>query len=167
VTDFVIPGKSNGVVVPFSSRYTGNNGYVTITYDDVQETPATGIVTFEGAVSDGDIVTIGTRVYEFDTDANPGDITAGRVRVDVSDVATASAAVTALVTAINGDTSAVVTAADGEPDTVVVTAKNTYSGSAGNTIVFTKNGENIVVDGDGTLSNGADSLTMAAFRNTR
>ena len=148
VTDFVIPGKSNGVVVPFSSRYTGNNGYVTITYDDVQETPATGIVTFEGDVSDGDIVTIGTRVYEFDD-------------------ATASAAVTALVTAINGDTSAVVTAVAGEPDTVVVTAKDTYSGSAGNAIVFTTTGANIDVDGDGTLSNGADSLTMAAFRNTR
>jgi hypothetical protein len=167
ITDFVIPGRSNGIVVPFSSRYTGNNGYVTITYDDVQETPATGTVTFEGDVSDGDIVTIGTRVYEFDTADNPGDITAGRVRVDVSGGATASAAVTALVTAITGDTSAVVTAVAGEPDTVVVTAKDTYSGSAGNTIIFTTTGANIDVDGDGTLSNGADSLTMAAFRNTR
>ena len=129
--------------------------------------PATGTVTFDGDVSDGDIVTIGTRVYEFDTMTNPGDITAGRVRVDVSGDATASAAVTALVTAINGDTSAVVTAVVGDPDTVVVTAKDTYSGSAGNAIVFTKIGENIDVDGDGTLSNGADSLTMAAFRNTR
>lgn len=166
ITEFVIPGETDNVLVPLNSRYA-NNGYVAITYDDVQATAATGTVTFNDAVSDGDIVTIGTRVYEFDTAANPGAITAGRVRVDVSGGATAPAAVTALVTAITGDTSAVATAVDGDLDTVVVTAKNTYSGSAGNAIVFTKTGENIVVDGDGTLSNGADSLTMAAFRNTR
>jgi len=166
VTKFVIPGETDNVLIPLNSRYA-NNGYVAIAYDDVQETAATGTVTFDGAVSDGDIVTIGTRVYEFDTDANPGDITAGRVRVDVSDDATASAAVTALVNAITGDNSAVVTAVDGGSDTVVVTAKDTYSGSAGNAIVFTKTGDNIAVDGTGNLSNGADSLTMAAFRNTR
>jgi hypothetical protein len=155
------------VIIPLISRYNNASGQVAITYDNSRTTAATGTVTFSGSVSDGDIVTIGTRVYEFDTAANPGAITAGRVRVNVNGGATASAAVTALVTAITGDTSAVVTAVDGALDTVVVTAKTTYSGAAGNAIVFTKTGANIAVDGAGTLTNGADALTVLAFRNTR
>ena len=155
------------VIVPLIARYNNTSGQVAIAYDEVNDTAATGIVTFNGAVSDGNIVTIGTRVYEFDTAADPGAITAGRVRVNVSGGATASAAVTALVTAITGDASAVVTAADGALDTVDLTAKTTYSGTAGNAIIFTKVGTNIAVDGAGTLTNGADALTLAAFRNTR
>ena len=155
------------VVVPLIARYNNTNGQVAITYDDVNETAATGIVTFNGEVSDGDIVTIGTRVYEFDTTVNPGSIIAGRVRVDVSSDATAPAAVTALVAAITNDTSAVVTATDGDLDTVNLIAVDTYSGTAGNAIVFTKTGTNIAVTGAGTLTNGADTLTLAAFRNTR
>jgi hypothetical protein len=85
-------------------------------------TKASGTLTFTGVVADGQIVTIGTRVYEFDTAVAPGAITAGRVRVDVSGGVTAPQAVTALVAAITGDASAVVTALDGAGDTVAVTA---------------------------------------------
>ena len=86
-------------------------------------TKAAGTLTFTGVVSDGETVTIGARVYEFDTAPAPGAIVAGRVRVDVSAGVTAPQAVTALVAAITGDGSATVTAVDGVGDTVVATAK--------------------------------------------
>ena len=98
-------------------------------------TKASGTLTFTGSVSDGETVTIGTRVYEFDTAGTPT-ITAGRVRVNVSGGTTAPAAVTALVAAITGDASAVVTAVDGAGDTVVVTA--TAWGTAPNAYPTTK-----------------------------
>ncbi|MCA3717606.1 MAG: hypothetical protein IM674_05060 [Brevundimonas sp.] len=53
-------------------------------------------------VANGETVTIGTRVYEFDTDATPS-ITAGNVRVDVVAAQTPTAASAALVAAINAD----------------------------------------------------------------
>lgn len=84
---------------------------------------ASGTLTFSGVVADGQIVTIGAQVYEFDTAPLPGAITPGRVRVDVSAGVTAPQAVTALVAAITGDAAAVVTAVDGALDTVVCTAK--------------------------------------------
>lgn len=163
---FTVPANDKGII-PLMSRYNNSSGQVAITYDNSRTTAATGTVTFSGSVSDGDIVTIGSRVYEFDTAANPGAITAGRVRVNVNGGATASAAVTALVLAITNDTSAVVTAADGTGDTVDLTAKTTYSGAAGNAIVLTKTGTNIAVSGSGTLTNGADKLSIACLRNTR
>jgi hypothetical protein len=95
-------------------------------------TKASGTLTFTGVVADGQIVTIGTQVYEFDTAPLPGAIVAGRIRVDVSGGVTAPQAVTALVAAITGDAAAVVTAVDGALDTVACTAKaygtvpNTY-----------------------------------------
>jgi hypothetical protein len=163
---FTVP-LTDKVIIPLNSRFNNASGQVAITYDNSRTTAATGVVTFSGSVSDGDIVTIGTRVYEFDTAANPGAITAGRVRVDVSGGATASAAVTALALAITNDASAVVTGVDGTGDTVDITAKTTYSGAAGNAIVFTKTGTNIAVSGSGTLTNGADVLSIACLRNTR
>jgi hypothetical protein len=90
----------------------------------VDGTRAFGTLTISApGVSDGETVTIGARVYEFDTAIAPGAITPGRVRVDVSGGASAPAAVTALVAAITGDVLATVTAVDGTGDTVVVTAK--------------------------------------------
>jgi phage tail sheath gpL-like len=82
---------------------------------------ATGTLTFSNVVSDGQTVTIGNEVYEFDTHLT-GAVTAGNIRVNVSGGASASQAVTALVAAITAN-SAIVTAVDGTGDTVVVTAK--------------------------------------------
>jgi len=81
---------------------------------------AAGTLTFTGVVADGQTVTIGASVYEFDTG---GGVTPGNVAVNVSGGVTAPLAVTALVAAITGDAAAVVTAADGTGDTVVCTAK--------------------------------------------
>lgn len=76
-----------------------------------------GILTFSGSVSDAETVTIGADVYEFDTG---GGVTGGRISVDVSGGATAAAAVTALVAAINASATEAVTAVDGNGNTVVV-----------------------------------------------
>jgi hypothetical protein len=162
---FTVPANDK-VIIPLMSRYNNASGQVAITYDNSRTTAATGSLTFTGSVSDGETVTIGGRVYEFDTAANPGSITAGRVRVNVNGGATASAAVTALVTAITGDSSAVVTAVDDTGDVVTVTAKTTYSGAAGNLIATTETCANASW-GDVTLSGGADVLSIGCFRNTR
>lgn len=45
---------------------------------------AQNILRMASNVADGETVTIGSEVYEFDTTASPGNITAGRIRVDVS-----------------------------------------------------------------------------------
>ena len=84
------------------STGAGRKDYVPVTFNG---RAAVGYYYTTGVVADTNIVTIGTRVYEFDTAAAPGAITAGRVRVDVNNPAdvTADAAITALVTAINGD----------------------------------------------------------------
>jgi len=116
----------------------------------VNAVSATGTLTFSGVVADGQIVTIGSRIYEFDTDSS---VTEGRVAVDVSGGVTASAAVTALVTSITGDASAVVTAVDGAGDTVVVTAKT--KGTVGNAYASTETCTNGSW-GTTTLAGGVD-----------
>lgn len=93
---------------------------------------ATGTLTISGVVADAQTVTIGSEIYEFKTSGNAG---AGKIKVDVSGGVTASAAVTALVTAITAN-STIVTAVDGTGDTVVVTAK--LVGTEGNSIASTK-----------------------------
>lgn len=122
---------------------------------------ASGTLTFTGATSDEETVTIGTRVYEFDTDSS---ITAGRVAVDISGGATAPASVTALVAAINADSSAVVYAFDGTGDTVVVFAKT--PGTAGNSLAKATNAANAAWDagGGGTTLAGGTADTYVDFR---
>lgn len=122
---------------------------------NMESIAATGTLTFTGSVSDGEKVTIGSRVYEFDTNSS---VTAGNVAVNVSGGATAPAAVTALVTAITGDASATVTAVDGAGDTVVVTAKT--KGSAANTTATTETCANASW-GSATLTGGVDGITAA------
>lgn len=90
---------------------------------------AKGTLTFSGSVADGETVTIGDAIYEFDTDE---DTVKGNIAVDVSDGVTASDAVTALVAAITANNDSVVTAVDGDGDTVVVTA--VVYGTEGNSI---------------------------------
>lgn len=98
-----------------------------------------GTLTFSDVVADGQTVTIGTDVYEFDTDAS---VTEGNILVDVSGGVTASAAVTALVAKITSDGDGTYSAVDGAGDTVVVTAAT--KGVAGDLIATTEtctNGE--------------------------
>jgi predicted secreted protein len=111
-------------------------------------TPGVGTLTFSGTTANGELVTIGGRVYEFCTD---GDVTNGRVEVDISGGNSASQSVTALVAAITGDTFAVVTAVDGALDTVVVTSK--VLGTSANSIGTTKTCANAAWGG-ATLGGG-------------
>lgn len=99
----------------------------------VNAVASTGTLTFTGVVADGQTVTIGTDVYEFDTNSA---VTAGRIAVNVSGGATAPDAVTALVAAITASGTAAVTAADGAGDTVVLTAN--VKGIAAHSIVTTE-----------------------------
>ncbi len=98
----------------------------------VNAVAASGTLTFSDSVSDGETVTIGDDVYEFDTDS---DVAEGHIAVDVSGGATASDAVTALVAAITDNATEGVSAVDGDGDTVVVTADT--KGTAGNAIATT------------------------------
>lgn len=144
-------GKVYGVVV--NSHTSGKmilvNG--TTAYNETADA-ATGSLTFTGVVADGQTVTIGSEVYEFDTDS---DVTAGNIAVDVSGGVTAAAAVTALVTAITAE-SALVTAVDDTGDVVTVTA--TTAGVAGNSIATTETCTNASW-GAATLTGGLDANT--------
>lgn len=120
---------------------------------------ASEVLDISGSVSDGDTVTIGTRVYEFDTDAS---VSGSNVLVDVSGGATAPDAVTALVAAINADTSAVVYAADGAGDTVVVFAK--AAGTAGNSIALAEDGANLAWTASATNLSGGTDTSYVDFR---
>ncbi len=90
---------------------------------------ATGVLTFDGVVTDGETVTIGTDIYEFDTDAS---VTGTNILVDVSAGATAADAVTALAAAITASDTVGVGGVDGAGDIVVLTADT--AGAAGNEI---------------------------------
>lgn len=111
---------------------------------------ATGALTFTGVVADGETVTIGSDVYEFDTDEEVG---AGHILVDVSGGATASAAVTALVAAITASDTQGVGAADGTGDVVNLTAD--VKGAAANSIATTTDCTNATFAA-AKLGNGVD-----------
>jgi hypothetical protein len=164
ITDSVVCDGSNkwtlkfehGDVATLTDAATVGDAYLDGTLT-ATATQAYGTLTFTGTTADGETVTIGGRVYEFDTN---GSITAGRVSVDISGGNSASQSVTALVAAINADASAVVTAADGAGDTVVVTAITTDA-TTGNAIGSTKTVSNATW-GDTTLDGGIDALAIAS-----
>lgn len=111
---------------------------------------AQGTLTFSGSVSDGETVTIGGAVYEFDTN---GETAQGHIAVDVSQGATASDAVAALVGAIGANDASVVTAEAGTGDTVVVTA--VVPGTEGNKIKVSTDAANVGW-AKATLAGGVD-----------
>jgi hypothetical protein len=117
----------------------------------VSAAAATGVLTFSGVVADGQTVTIGTDVYEFDTDAS---VTAGNILVDVSGGATAADAVTALVAAVTASGDGTYSAADGAGDTVDVTYGTT--GTTGNSVATTETCTNGAW-GAVTLTGGVDA----------
>lgn len=88
-----------------------------------------GAVTFTGAVSDADTVTINSRVYEFDTDSSiTGDVT-----VDVSSSTALDDAADALVSAINSDSSTEVYAYKHTTGVVSIYWAGTYASEVINT----------------------------------
>lgn len=123
----------------------------------VNAVSADGTITFTGTVSDGELVTIGDDVYEFDT----GDgVAEGNILVDVSGGQTASDAVTALNTAINANATEDVTSEEGTGDTVDVTYS--IKGTVGNDIETTTDVDNGSW-GDGTLTGGVDGTVGEKF----
>ena len=118
-------------------------------------TAADATLTFTGVVADGEVVTIGEDVYEFDTDAS---VTEGNILVDVSGGATAPDAVTALVAASATGTEPV-TLTDGAGDTVVVTAD--VKGVAAESIVTTTDCANAAFD-VAHLDGGVDGTVASA-----
>lgn len=66
-----------------------------------QKRAALDVLRVASNVADTETVTIGTTVFEVDTAASPGAITAGRIRVDCSSGVTPTIFTTQLVTAIN------------------------------------------------------------------
>lgn len=115
---------------------------------------AAGVLTFDGAVVDGETVSIGDDVYEFDTDSSVGE---GHIAVDVSGGATASAAVTALTAAITASDTQGVGGVDGAGDTVALTADT--AGAAGNAITTTTTCANATFAA-GTLLGGLDATYL-------
>lgn len=72
------------------------------------------------AAADGETVTIGNEVYEWDTAAAPGAITAGRIRIDISAGQSTTQCMNALVAAINGNTKQPIAARKLGPGVAVV-----------------------------------------------
>lgn len=126
---------------------------------------ATGSLTAVAAnastgIKEADYFTIGSRVYEFTTDAT---IVAGRVPVTLA-TSTDSAALVkaAIIAAINGDTSAIVTAASGAGQLINLTAKT--AGVAGN-ITVTQSISNSATLTPVGLTGGVDPVVVSATYN--
>ena len=110
---------------------------------------ATGNITFNGSVSNGETVTIGEDVYEFDTD---GSVEEGNIQVDVSGGDTASDAAAALNTAINEDGTEPVTAEEDETDDAVIVTYD-IKGEVGNSVETTETVTNATWENE-TLTGG-------------
>jgi len=71
---------------------------------------AINVLRLASNVADGETITIGSEVYEIDTAADPGAITAGRIRVNCNAGVTPTIASAAIVAAINANTALGLTA---------------------------------------------------------
>jgi len=109
---------------------------------------AVGVLTFSGVTQTGELVTIGSDIYEFDS---TGTYAGANIEVDISGGASAAQSVTALAAVIGTGTEAI-TGIDGDGDTVVVTAD--VKGVAGN-LAFSTTCANGSVD-NATLVGGLD-----------
>ncbi len=141
--------------------YSALSTRLTVVLDHIKETKASGYLYFNaaggdvGLFVDGDKVTVGTRVYEADSNS----AITGNVAVTITGLTTIAQMATALADAVNGDASAVVTAHAGET-TVLFEAKT--RGPSSNAYAFTKseaggNTTDLVVSG-ATLTGGGDEL---------
>lgn len=131
-------------LLPLADEETDNQGVP----QNAQK--ATGTITFSDTVSDGETVTIGSDIYEFDTGdgLNDGD----NISVDVSGGQTASDASSALATAINNNATEDVSATDqtGSVDVICDTP-----GAQGNDISTSTDASNGSW-GDTSLTGGQD-----------
>lgn len=125
------------------------------------------VLTISGVTADGQTVTIGTRVYEFDTNSA---ITSGRVEVDVSGGVTASLSIDALEAAITGDDSAVVSVEASDATTLTVAAL--VAGVSGNSIAIAETltngswaGAAVVLSGglDGTVAEPGEFIFAGGY----
>jgi hypothetical protein len=119
---------------------------------------AVGLITFTDDMTDGETITIGSEVFEYDIAENGigGDTSVGDSTTTTKELAAAALA------ALTPD--ADVTFTDNEDGTVSVTV--TTAGVAGNVIVFTEAGAHISVNGSDTLGGttlGIDPGKYKAF----
>ena len=72
--------------------------------DNLKPRRAMNVLRLASNVADGETITLGSEVYEIDTAAAPGAVTAGNIRVDCNAGVTPAIASAAIVTAINANT---------------------------------------------------------------
>src|SRR5213592_1491948 len=72
--------------------------------DNLRPRRAMNVLRLASNVADGETITIGSEVYEIDTAAAPGAITAGNVRVDCNAGVSPTIASAAIVASINANT---------------------------------------------------------------
>jgi len=137
-----------------SKTTTSNNITCTHTSDcgsNTSAVAAVGTITMSGVATEDETFIVDTQTFTWKTTrTGTGEVTIG---------ASASAAVTNIVTAITADLTTV-TAADGTGDTVVVTAAT--AGLLGNAIIFSEDSSNMAMDGSGYLG----GTTLGANDNT-
>ena len=72
--------------------------------DNLRPRRAMNVLRLASNVADAETITLGTEVYEIDTAAAPGAITAGNIRVDCNAGVTPAIAAPSIVAAINANT---------------------------------------------------------------
>jgi len=134
-----------------------SNGLATITTESSRltgqaATRAFEVYTLSDDVSDGEIVTIGSIIYEFKT---AGDATGNNIKVDVSGGVTNILATTALIAAINGAATSEVWAIAGSTTSKTNVTAN-IPGLAGNALASTTDAANGSFTA-ATLAGGTDN----------
>ena len=92
--------------------------------DNLRPRRAMNVLRLASNVADAETITIGTEVYEIDTAAAPGVITAGNIRVDCNAGVTPAIAAPAIVAAINANTKLGLTALAISVNEILVYANN-------------------------------------------
>lgn len=143
-------------------RYFGNRAHGVII---IEETIAVADVV------DGELITIGNKVFEFDSDSS---VTGSNVAVDISGTPTAQAVRATLIAAINANKPSIpVTAVVGhtEPaNTGVIIVEADAEGDAGNLVFTTTMATGTpasAIDGTGLLQGGENGASQKEWRHTR
>src|SRR6185436_14624841 len=89
---------------------------------------AMNVLRLASNVADGETITIGAEVYEIDTAAAPGAVTAGNIRVDCNAGVTPTIASASIVAAINANTRLGLTAVGISVNEILVFTNSDSSG---------------------------------------